>query len=250
MDFVGMPVYILVQKLADIRQSVDELWPISRWRPPPSWTLKISIFGHVTVIGFNICCSVPNFIKIDFSLRYGDLAIFKMAAVRHLRFVMTSQYCIAGHIFIAQILSWNFMLIGVVVIEILAISYVALYITDHVNFGVAHALCHVTLSPGSKVTICMKFLTPICLFTMPLVYASTMTIKRCSKGASLLFSDFYAKIFQVPSKMVPKEALIWGKWGLNIRVLGYFASKSVQRPWLGSELQEPPKMEIFFKVAE
>jgi len=36
----------------------------SRWRPPPSWILKISIFGHVTVIGFNICCSVPHFIKI------------------------------------------------------------------------------------------------------------------------------------------------------------------------------------------
>jgi len=25
---------------------------------------KISIFGDVTAIGFNICCSVPNFIKI------------------------------------------------------------------------------------------------------------------------------------------------------------------------------------------
>jgi len=36
----------------------------SRWRPPPSWILKISIFGHVTVIEFNICISVPNFIKI------------------------------------------------------------------------------------------------------------------------------------------------------------------------------------------
>jgi len=41
----------------------------------------------------------------DFSLRYGDLAIFKMAAVRHLGFVMTSQYCIAGHIVVVQILS-------------------------------------------------------------------------------------------------------------------------------------------------
>ena len=36
----------------------------------------------------------------DFSLIYGDFAIFKMAAVRHLRFVTTSQYCIAGHIFV------------------------------------------------------------------------------------------------------------------------------------------------------
>ena len=183
---------------------------------------NVNIFGHVTVIGFNIWCSVPNFIKIgryfteiwrfndfqnggrppswilhvcifsrsscqhavllprtkfrwnwtvgrwvmsknaifkmaaaailnlkkkiqflvtslslgsisatvyqiwsksdDFSLRYGDLAIFKMAAVRHLGFVMTSQYCIAGHIFVVQILSWNFLSIGVVVSEILAIS--------------------------------------------------------------------------------------------------------------------------------
>jgi len=41
----------------------------------------------------------------DFSLRYGDLAIFKMAAVRHLGFVVTLQYCIAGHIFVVQILS-------------------------------------------------------------------------------------------------------------------------------------------------
>jgi len=40
----------------------------------------------------------------DFSLRYGDLAIFKMAAVRYLGFVMMSQYCIAGHIFVVQIL--------------------------------------------------------------------------------------------------------------------------------------------------
>ena len=36
----------------------------SRWRSPPSWILKISIFGHVTVIGFNIWCNVPSFIKI------------------------------------------------------------------------------------------------------------------------------------------------------------------------------------------
>jgi len=35
--------------------------------------------------------------------RYGDLAIFKMAAVRHLRFVMTSQYCIAGHKYCPEI---------------------------------------------------------------------------------------------------------------------------------------------------
>ena len=31
---------------------------------PPSSFLKISFFGHVTVIGLNICCNVPNFIEI------------------------------------------------------------------------------------------------------------------------------------------------------------------------------------------
>jgi len=41
----------------------------------------------------------------NFSLRYGDLAVFKIAAVRHLGFVMTSQYCITGHIVVVQILS-------------------------------------------------------------------------------------------------------------------------------------------------
>jgi len=63
------------------------------------------------------------------------------------------------------------------------------------------------------------------------------------KEASPLLSDFYVKIFQVPSKMVPKMAVIRGNGGLNIRfyvrdpekahpcaeprVLAYFASKSV-----------------------
>ena len=45
-------------------------------------------FGHVTAIGFNICCSVPNSSKSgNFSLRYDDLTVFKMAAVRHLGFL-------------------------------------------------------------------------------------------------------------------------------------------------------------------
>jgi len=58
-----------------------------------------------------------------------------------------------------------------------------LYITDHGNFGVVHALYHVTLSGGrgSK----MKFLTFICDF-----YASTMTTKRCSKGSIPIVKRF------------------------------------------------------------
>jgi len=49
----------------NIAEIGHELWPkkrFSRWRSPPSWISKISIFGHVTAIGFTI--SVPNFIEI------------------------------------------------------------------------------------------------------------------------------------------------------------------------------------------
>ena len=58
-----------------------------RWWPLPSRISKISIFGHVTVIGFNIWCRVPIFIEIGRFFteiwRYND---FQMAAVRHLGF--------------------------------------------------------------------------------------------------------------------------------------------------------------------
>jgi len=91
----------LVQNVLKIGKSVDELWPKKRfltWRPPPCRILKISIFGHVPVIGFDICSGVPNFIKIwhFFSLRYGDLMIFKMAAVRHVGFLKKLQFLSRG----------------------------------------------------------------------------------------------------------------------------------------------------------
>jgi len=64
---LGMSFRFLVQKIAKIGQSVDELWPkkrFLRWRSPLSWIIKMSSFGHVTFIGYNICCIIPNFIKI------------------------------------------------------------------------------------------------------------------------------------------------------------------------------------------
>jgi len=86
-----MPFCFLIQSFAEIGQSVNELWPkkrFSRWRQSPSWISEIAIFGHVTVIGFSIWCSVPNFIKIGqfFTEIHGDFTIFKMAAVRHVGF--------------------------------------------------------------------------------------------------------------------------------------------------------------------
>jgi len=60
-----------------------------RW----SLAITIQIFSHLTVIEFKICCCVPNFIKIgSFSLKYGDLTILKMVAVRHLLFSKFGVY--------------------------------------------------------------------------------------------------------------------------------------------------------------
>ena len=57
----------LVQNFSEIRQSVDELWPIKaifKMAAAAILSFKISLFGYVTVIRFNIWCSVPNFIKL------------------------------------------------------------------------------------------------------------------------------------------------------------------------------------------
>jgi len=50
MAYVGMPFCFLVQNFAEIRKSIDELWPKKRFVE----FLKISIFGHVTT-AFAIC---------------------------------------------------------------------------------------------------------------------------------------------------------------------------------------------------
>ena len=60
------------------------------------------IFDHVTFIQFKICCCVQNFMKIGwFFARYGDITMFKMAAVRHLGTVLplyetTHEVSVAG----------------------------------------------------------------------------------------------------------------------------------------------------------
>ena len=83
------------------------------------------------------------------------------------------------------------MLNGFVVSEILATSYVALwlYITDHGDFGVAHALYHVTLSRKVQNNHSYEVFDPY----LPIhyaTYASTMTIKRCSKGSIPIVKGF------------------------------------------------------------
>ena len=61
---------------------------------PSSWILKILISDHVTVIGFTICCSTPNFIKIGrffTEIRQFNI-IFKKAAARHLGFSKSAVF--------------------------------------------------------------------------------------------------------------------------------------------------------------
>jgi len=59
-----MPFYFLVQNFAEIGQSIDELWPKNDFQDGGILNYKNFIFGQVTVIGFIIYCSIPNFIKI------------------------------------------------------------------------------------------------------------------------------------------------------------------------------------------
>ena len=128
------------------------------------------------------------------SLRYADLAILKMAAVRHLGFVLTSQYSIAEHIFVVQILSWNFILISVVVSEIRYLQYHKLafwlYITDHGNFGVAHAY-HVTLSRGGVQNnhLCEIF-DPYFSIHYGTFMRLRWRLRGVVRGASPMLSDF------------------------------------------------------------
>ena len=120
----------------------------SRWRPPPSWILEISIFDHVTVIGFNLCCSVPNCIKIGrFFTEIWWFSDLQNGGRSPSWIFMTSLYCIAGHILAVQILSWNFMMIGVVVSEILAISQVGLLAVHYGPWQFSGCACAVSRNP-------------------------------------------------------------------------------------------------------
>jgi len=279
---VEMPFCFQIQNFAEIGQSVDELWPkqrFSRWRPPPSWISKISTFGHVTVMGFNICCSVPNFIKIAqfftelwwfCDLQNGgrppSWICYDVTILHRRTHFPLSKYC-------PEILCWSVLWFqGYLPYRMWPFW---LYVTDHGNFGVAHALYHVTFSrevQNNHSYEVFDFYLPIHYATfmrlrwrlrgvlrwaspllsdfrrkfwgcelahalyhvtlrwgiqnnhsyeifdpyLPIHYATFMRLRWRLRGvlreASPLLSDFRLK-FSVPSKMVPKMALIWGNRG-------------------------------------
>jgi len=147
---VSMPFCFLIQNFAKIGQLVDDLWPkkrFSRWRPPPSWIFEISIFGHESVTGFNIWSSVPNFIKIwRFFTEiwwFSDLQdggrppswICYDVTILHRRTHFRCPNIVLKY-HVDRCCSFRD--------NCNRKSAFWLYITDHSNCGVAHALYHVT----------------------------------------------------------------------------------------------------------
>jgi len=167
-----------------------------RFSTPPSWILKISIFGHVTVMGFNICCCVPNFIKIAHFFTeiwwFSDLQnggpppswICCDVTILHRR---THFRCpnIVLKFHVGRCCSFRDTC-SVITHK----SAFWLYITDHGNFGVAHALYHVTLSPGVQYNHSYEIFDPY----LPIHYATFMRLRwrlrGVLRGASPLLSNF------------------------------------------------------------
>ena len=81
----------------EIGQSATELWlktifSMAAVRYFECLIFLNFIFGHVTVVRFQMCCCVPNFIVMDdFFMRYGYLTIFKMADVRRLELYVSKN---------------------------------------------------------------------------------------------------------------------------------------------------------------
>jgi len=174
--FVDIPFCFLIQNFAEIRESVDELWPkkrFSRWRPRPSWILKILIFDHVTVMGFNICCSVPNFIKIGWffteiwwfsDLQNGGCPPSWICCDVTILLRRTHFCCpnivLKFHVdrccsfrdtcsIISRPFGGTWRIVAILGLRMRCITWPLVW--------------------GSKITTRMKFLTPICLFNMPLL---------------------------------------------------------------------------------
>ena len=132
-------------------------------------------FGHVTVIGFSIWCSVPNFIKIGRFLTeiwwFSNLQnggrppswICYDVTILH----RGTHFCCPNIV----LKFW-------------------LYITDHGDFGVAHALHHVTLSREVQNNHSYEVFDPY----LSIHYATFMRLRwrlrGVLRGASPLLSDF------------------------------------------------------------
>ena len=154
---------------------------------------KFQFFGHMTVIGFNICFSVPNFIKIGWfftelwwfsNLHNGGRPpswICYDVIILHRR---THFRC--PNIVLKFLDDWCCSFRDTCNVK----TSLWLYITDHGNFGVAHALYHVTLSRGVQNNHSYEIFDPY----LPIHYATFMRLRWRLRGvlrwASPLLSDF------------------------------------------------------------
>jgi len=79
-----MPNFVKIgQSVAKILRFFD----FSRWRMPPSWTVKFTKFYWLTVSGGHRRITVPNFVKIGGSIaEIKNFQMFKMAAAAILDF--------------------------------------------------------------------------------------------------------------------------------------------------------------------
>jgi len=167
----------------------------SRWRSPPSWILKISIFGHLTVIGFNICCSVPNFIKIGWFFTeiwwFNDLQnggrppswiCYDVTIVHRRTHFRCPNIVLKFHVDRCRSFRDT--------CSIISRPFWLYIITDHGNFGVVHVLYHVTLSRGVKNNDSYEIFDPY----LPIHYATFMGLRWRLRGvlrwASPLLSVF------------------------------------------------------------
>ena len=160
------------------------------------WILKISVFGHETVIGLNIWCSVPSFIKIGWFFTeiwwFSDLQnggrppswICYDVTILHRR---TPFRCpnIVLNFHVDRCCSFRDTCN--IIRQPFGCTY---YITDHGNFGVAHALYYVTLSRGVQNNHSYEIFD----LYFPIHYATFMRLRWRLRGvlrwASPLLSDY------------------------------------------------------------
>ena len=155
--------------------------------------LKIQ-FLVTWLILFNICCSVANFIKIGWvfteiwwSSKWRPSAILDLLW-RHNTASPTHFRCanIVVKFLVDRCCSFRD---PCNIIRQHKTAY-WLYITDHGNFEVAHALCHVTLSRGVQNNHSYEFFDPY----LPIHYATFMCLRwrlrGVLRGAFPLLSDF------------------------------------------------------------
>ena len=89
---------------------------------PPSWFWEFLKFSHISVdkVKYASAYQISSYSN-DSRLRYGDITIFKMVAVRHVQFIVTSSYCI-GRLCLTLLTLCYILTIGFILSDIFQLS--------------------------------------------------------------------------------------------------------------------------------